>query len=1009
MMNSTDSTNCISEVHFGIWSSEDILKASAAEITSAKLTGDPEGTVYDPRLGSMDPHKNCPTCGLNSKECPGHFGHINLARPLVHPLEYKHVLQLLRVLCFSCNQLLITKELLEMQKILKLKGRKRFERICKNCEKVQICMHCKAYQPKIQFSTTESTYHMLYSDKTKIPMSASDISRCFSNMDDELVSLLGFDPKMVHPKSLIIKTLPVLPPVDRPWVTADGMMCDDDLTIQYVEICKINAHLSKPETPQNKIAKYWQSLKFRVKSLFDNSQNKAKHTNGRPFKCIKKRIAGKDGIVRGNLMGKRVEQAARTVIGADPTLPTGVLGIPPYVAKTLSVDTHVNKYNIHQIQNLVDSGKCNTVTRGKSRINLQYATRKLGTPIRVNDIILRGSKRITITPEDSHFKLIKGDIIEREGKRIPTVEEKQKVFSLQIGDKVARQLQDGDIVLFNRQPTLHQGSMIAHRVRILPGKTFRFNLATTSPFNADFDGDEMNIHVPQDLRARVELMELSDPEHLLVSAQSGKTNIKIVQDSLSAAYLMSCDNRLMPKHQFFQLCACCKGENWEKTSWILQKIRKISRVMKNKDIPGPYSGRGLISMILPGDFFYRKKNNAVPDEPFVVIEQGVMIEGALTKSDLKGGHNSILRRIAKEYSARKALEIIDNIQFVTNNWLLYEGFSVGIKDCIATNKEAISEAVERYMLEADIAEKTTANPLIREAKINAALSKARDIGLRMAKNALTPENNFVKTVTSGSKGDYFNIGQIGGIMGQQNFSGARIKPYLNHGKRPTVHYPFGDLPQDVRYESKGFVRGNFLEGLSPAQTWFHAITGREGVTDTAMKTAKTGYIQRKLVKVAEDLAVKQDGTVRNANGHVVQFVYGEDGLDPKETILVNKKPAIMNIKNLATQLNHKYSTRDRIRKKWISITQKLIEFAPSSSEKSSDEESESDISSHEDIEDSDDVSEDPIEEESDISESDDSDKSSNSSADSSSDDSGIDSEDYSELEDEDDEFYEDWD
>ena len=195
----------------------------------------------------------------------------------------------------------------------------------------------------------------------KIVLTADEISKRFENVLDSEVLLLGFDPIQIHPRNLVIWSLPVLPPIDRPYVIAAEMTCDDDITIQYGEIIKINSHLANPKTPHNKRQKYFQSLKFRIKCLFDNSQNKAKHTNGRPFKGIKKRISGKEGQVRGNLMGKRVEQAARTVIGPDPTLKYGQIGIPIEVAKTLTITENINTYNIEKMQRLVDKDKCNAV------------------------------------------------------------------------------------------------------------------------------------------------------------------------------------------------------------------------------------------------------------------------------------------------------------------------------------------------------------------------------------------------------------------------------------------------------------------------------------------------------------------------------------------------------------------------------------------------------------------------------------------------------------------------
>ena len=943
----------IDALHFGIMSSAEVEKNSVVEVKSAKISSDNmDHTVYDPRMGSMEINVTCPTCNQNSKECPGHFGHIKLSVPVIHPLLYKFVLALLKVFCHKCSRFLLTEEMVKLHGFMKYTRNIRFQKIVKFVEKSNTCIHCLAQQPKMTFSPTETCFLMAHKDTAKdqkLVISADEIYKKFDNVLDSEVELLGFNPTRMHPRNLVIWNLPVLPPIDRPYVVAAEMTCDDDITIQYGEIIKINAHLANPQTPHNKRQKYFQSLKFRIKCLMDNSQNKAKHTNGRPFKGFKKRIAGKEGQVRGNLMGKRVEQAARTVIGPDPTLKFGQIGIPIEVAQTLTVAENINVYNIQKMQDLVDRDKVNAVLRGKSRIRMKYATRSPGTKLEIGDQIKRldhGGVEETIDLVQVSFELKEGDKIFRKGVQIKTILPKKKKFVLQIGDKIERQLINGDIVLLNRQPTLHKGSMIAHEVVILPGKTFRFNLAITSSFNADFDGDEMNIHVPQDPRARAELRELSHAKKILVSAQSSKANVKIVQDSLLGNFLMTRRATvLIPREQFWNICA--KGSGWT-TDFILRKLRHIERVLNRFGNPHElYSGRSLFSMMLPDDFIYKKRNNANSQEPIVEVVEGVLIKGAISKADLGGGHSSMLRLVIKEYPVDVATAFIDNLQFIPNAWLVYRGFSVGIKDCIASEEKEIQAAISKCFIEATMAEKTTSNPLIKEAKINEALSKARDIGMKLAKDALADDNNFISTVTSGSKGDYFNIAQIAGLLGQQNFSGGRIKPALNKGRRSIPHYNFGKLSQETSYESKGFVKNSFMHGLSPEETWFHAITGREGVTDTSMKTSRTGYIQRKLIKSGEDHQVHYDHSVRAANGSVVQFVYGNDGLDGSETVVLNGKPAICNMSRIIDKYNLTHEKHTRCSNKWKKLTQKLMNTSDNYSSSSGDEEVSDEVSDEE--------------------------------------------------------------
>ena len=281
------------------------------------------------------------------------------------------------------------------------------------------------------------------------------------------------------------------------------------------------------------------------------------------------------------------------------------------------------------------------------------------------------------------------------------------------------------------------------------------------------------------------------------------------------------------------------------------------------------------------------ENDACPGEPFVRIYRGVMYEGALDKSILGTSHNSIIHVLNKEYGCDTAAEFISNIQFITNNWLLVYGFSVGLEDCLITSPESVIKIqykISRCYVEANAIDASTQDPIIREIRITAALSKAKDVGMKIAKDSMSSDNNLLSTVHSGSKGDFFNIAQLTGLLGQQNLIGQRVSPTLNHGKRTLPHYPFGKLDKEVEYESRGFVRHSFIEGLNPQEYFFHAMSGREGICDTAMGTAKTGYIQRRIIKVCEDIQVKYDGSVRDAFGKIYQLSYGCNGFDPCETV-----------------------------------------------------------------------------------------------------------------------------
>ena len=210
------------------------------------------------------------------------------------------------------------------------------------------------------------------------------------------------------------------------------------------------------------------------------------------------------------------------------------------------------------------------------------------------------------------------------------------------------------------------------------------------------------------------------------------------------------------------------------------------------------------------------------------------MEGALDKSTLGSAHGSIIQILNKEYGKEITMNFIDNMQFIANGWLATQGFSIGMEDCMITSEKsikAIKETLTQCYTKAEGIEETTQNPGIREIRVTAALSQAKDIGMRIAKNSMKPDNDFLVTVTSGAKGDFFNIAQLTGLLGQQNLEGKRVAYGMSHGKRSLPHYPYENLSKEREYESKGFVRHSFIRGLSPEEFFFHAMSGREGVCD----------------------------------------------------------------------------------------------------------------------------------------------------------------------------------
>lgn len=303
----------ISSIEFGILSPEEIRAMAVCKINNKEMSGAQPGSVYDERMGCMgDSSEKCVTCGLGGRECWGHFGYIDLAEPILHPMFYKIISVFLKCFCKQCHRLLATPEQIELYGLGKIQGERRFNKIAERLKKTELCPHCSAPQPKITYKSKESIISMEYKQKTSsknkeakvsVNLTTEDIKKIFDDISTDDILLLGLNPDRIHPRSLVLTALPVIPPCSRPYIIADGNTCDDDLTYQLNEIVKINNKLVE-ETDDNKRQKLIQSLKFKISTTYNNSKGKSKHpTDSRPLKGLKERLTGKDGRLRGNLMG----------------------------------------------------------------------------------------------------------------------------------------------------------------------------------------------------------------------------------------------------------------------------------------------------------------------------------------------------------------------------------------------------------------------------------------------------------------------------------------------------------------------------------------------------------------------------------------------------------------------------------------------------------------------------------------------------------------------------------
>jgi DNA-directed RNA polymerase II subunit RPB1 len=667
----------------------------------------------------------------------------------------------------------------------------------------------------------------------------------FRSISSEDILDLGLSNDYARPEWMIITVLPVPPPPVRPSISMDGtgqgMRGEDDLTYKLGDIIRANGNVRQAQqegSPQHVTQDFEALLQYHVATYMDNDiagQPQALQKSGRPVKSIRARLKGKEGRLRGNLMGKRVDFSARTVITGDPNLSLDEVGVPRSIARTLTYPETVTPYNIGKLHQLVQNGP-------NAHPGAKYVIRSDGSRID-----LRHHKRA-------------GQI------------------SLEYGWKVERHIIDGDYIIFNRQPSLHKESMMGHRVRVMPYSTFRLNLSVTSPYNADFDGDEMNLHVPQTEETRAEVKELCMVPLNIVSPQRNGPLMGIVQDTLAGVYKLGRRDVFLNKEQVMNILL-----------WLPDWDGVIPQPAIVKPRPR-WTGKQMISLFIPSNVNLHTANEQRNESPLnddgLFIHGGDLMYGLLTKKNVGASSGGIIHIIFNELGWQAALKFFSGCQTVVNYWLLHNGFSIGIGDTIP-DKETIDkiEAAIRVQKEevADLTDKAQSSTLesapgmnLREtfeSYVSKALNTARDKAGTKTEQSLKDLNNAVQMARSGSKGSTINISQMTALVGQQSVEGKRIPFGFKYRTLP--HF----TKDDYSPESRGFVENSYLRGLTPTEFFFHAMAGREGLIDTAVKTAETGYIQRRLVKALEDVMAKYDGTVRNSLGDIVQFVYGEDGLD----------------------------------------------------------------------------------------------------------------------------------
>jgi len=853
------------------------------------------------------------------KNCNGHFGHVKLALPAFHIGYFKKIIDVLQIICKDCAKLLLPEN--EKRKYLKTLRRPeldslRREAICKkvseDARKVKNCPYCGSINGAVRKVPSHpiKIIHIKYAAyaastaKTKIkPASLTVFEKSFdeakqasSELEKHLkravedmnplrafnlfrrmaptdIELIGMDPKKGSPEMFIWQYVPAPPIAIRPSVAQEAASTEDDITNKLGDIVHINTLLRaglKSGQAVQKLTDMWEFLQVQIAMYIDGNLPGLGRdsTYGKPLRGFNQRLKGKQGRFRGNLSGKRVDFSGRTVISPDPNLSIEEVAVPERVAKNMTYPEKVTRYNIDKLKGRVRNGK-------KAYPGANFIVKKNG-------------RRIVL------------EVLARIGKLDQIADE------LEFGDTVERHLEDGDVALFNRQPSLHKLSILSHKVKVRPWRTFRLNECVCNPYNADFDGDEMNLHIPQTEEARTEAITLMGVKNNLATPKNGTPIIAAIQDFITCAFLSSSKDNFFDRRTFTHIIGYMFNDDsvddpetgaklpielpppavWKpemlwtgKQIWnvLMRPNRKLNVLVnleaKCKQFKAPLPG------VAP---------DLNEDDAYLVIRNSEVMCGVMDKATVGDGKkDSVFYVMMRDFGPDYAVQAMNRLSKLSARWLTNQGFSIGISDVYPSQKltdrkmKLVKDAEAKCM---DLIDKFNSGKLERDAgcdeemtmenRISGILSKVRQEAGDACFAELSRRNAPLTMAKCGSKGSNINVSQMVAAVGQQIIGGKRVLDGFQDRTLP--HFAKGSREA----AAKGFVTNSFFTGLNPTEFIFHAMSGREGLVDTAVKTAETGYMSRRLMKSLEDLSAQYDFTVRNSSSQIVQFQYGDDKLDP---------------------------------------------------------------------------------------------------------------------------------
>jgi DNA-directed RNA polymerase subunit A' len=841
-------TKKIEKISFGVVSPQLVKKIGVVNVITPEIY-DADGYpvkkgLMDPGMGVIDPGLMCKTCGGRMKTCLGHFGFINLSKPVVHILYAQTAYDILRTTCGECGRALmggdkiaewvekfeVARKTHNMAKIRTLK-----KAILLSLKTAKKCPHCSSKVKQIKF--VKPTSYQADGER----LWPGQLQEWFEKIPDNDLTALGYDAAIFRPEWIVLTVLLVPPITIRPSITLEsGERSEDDLTHKLSDIVRVNQRLLEninAGAPEIIIEDLWDLLQYHITTFFDNKVSQlppARHRTRRPLKTLAQRLSGKEGRFRYNLAGKRVNFCARSVISPDPNIKINEVGVPARVARELTIPETVTEWNMKWLKKLI---------------------KNFGSYPSAAYVITDENRRRKITTDT-----------------IPLI-----LDELKPGWVVERQMIDGDIIIFNRQPSLHKLSMMGHTIKVLPGDTFRINPTVCVSYNADFDGDEMNLHFPQTEEARAEARTILSLNNQIMTPRYGKSILGAIIDFLMGNYLLTND-MLLDGPEISDLLAAIEYEG---------ELPKPTTTKNGKKL---WDGKQIFSLLLPEDFDFENdgqiNTKGKVTKGKLIIKNGQLIQGVLDKKQIGKEGGAIIHQLCKKYGNDFTANFLNKINELGLAVSRNIAYTIGLSDLDipAEQKHQVEDILKNTKKEADKVienyKKNKINPLpgksiqeTFEAHMLKTLNNARNTCGSVISGVVKEDTTLIKSAHAGSGDKVLNLVMMSGFVGQQALRGERIN--YGYSERTLPHFKKKDLSP----EAHGFIANGFATGLSPIELFFGAVVGRDSLMDTAMRTPKSGYMQRRLINALQDLKVDYDGTVRDSGRGIIQFKFGGDSVD----------------------------------------------------------------------------------------------------------------------------------